>query len=351
MSNPERRVISRTVYVKPEKVGTVRRSRSVEAREDARHSVRVEQSPGRRAYVTPLPPVFSPRPRRTRSPQYVANPDPPRVRVDSTVPESPALASRAGGDECVGCFFTTLIIVILLFLGGVMHILQTLRVPPRQALLENISWTFSSRIHEWKEIAGEGWSLPPTARLLGKEERQHHTRTVTDGYETACLPVTKTREDFSHTETRCEEVMTRSAESYEQYSHSEKICYNDGKCENKDVYKTRTRPAKYTTVCSNVDRYVTVPYEEVQCRPRAITHLEPVFATYWMYSVFQWVPGELREVSSMTTDNVPEAPPGSKYDNPVWRYFRHFDNSTTVREVSLDEYTWSKDHIGEKMNV
>jgi hypothetical protein len=121
------------------------------------------------------------------------------------------------------------------------------------ATVTDIAWERTIAIEEHQYNEHGDWTLPPGADLHSQEERIHHYDKVQIG----------TEKDCGYEET-CE---TESV-----YDHTERTCYDDGTCDEHDVYRDESN-------CTNEYVCDEVPiYEDV-----------PVVQTWYAYSVWEWV--------------------------------------------------------------
>ncbi len=148
--------------------------------------------------------------------------------------------------------------------------------------------------------------------------------------ETKCKPVVEEYQELS-SEQQCEQEF----KGYEEiYSHTEEVCFADGKCENKDVYK-KGNPV-YRKVCKPVyyTRTRTVP----RCEDVDVTRSEPVAGAYYQYDIEKWV--DVKEVKLNYEEDTLESlnlPPGQKYSREEWKYYLHLADGT-VYSVKREEF-------------
>jgi hypothetical protein len=121
------------------------------------------------------------------------------------------------------------------------------------ATVTNIAWERSIAIEEYQYNQHENWTLPAGADLISQEERIASYNQVQIGTEEEC-------------------GYEESCTTISVYSHTERTCYDDGTCDEHDVYQDER---------SCTDEYVcnTVPvYEDV-----------PVYQTWYTYQIWEWV--------------------------------------------------------------
>jgi hypothetical protein len=117
----------------------------------------------------------------------------------------------------------------------------------------DISWERSIDIQEHQYNEHEDWTLPAGADLVSQEERIESYNQVQIG-----------------TDQKCGYEESCTTESV--YDHTEQTCYDDGTCDEHDVYRDEQN-------CSNDYVCNDVPvYEDV-----------PVYATWYVYNIWEWV--------------------------------------------------------------
>ena len=147
---------------------------------------------------------------------------------------------------------------------------------PRQALVtvNDAYWVYTVNLQEYQYNSHEGWDLPYSADKTGEETRIHHYETIIDGYHQECHDEYEVTgyETVTDTEQVCESV----------YSHTDVTCYDDGSCDYDDVYETECHSEP-------VSRQEPVYGYVEHCEQVADTHEEPRYATYYFYSIWEWV--------------------------------------------------------------
>jgi len=364
MSSPAKRIVSETVYVKPEKAGRVRSTRSLEARHDATTSTRVETRGRTRSYTKSLGPAQPSAPPAAYAPPVEDSPTPPppkqKQNMHFDLPHKTRCHSRERKSNFVpvGYVKTTKtywfnpipLLVLTVVFWCVIQLLWSFET--QSGTLDSVEWAFSGDVHEQHEVTESGWSVPTSAEVLSQELRAFTTRTVHDGYVDRCEPVTKIQQVYSHTEQVCTERIIGYTDELEVYSHTHEVCYDDGSCEEQDVYTLKPSEPIYDTQCENVDRYVPESYTSIECEQVPITHEEPVMKNYYTYRVPKWVHVQTIELHS--SDGVlPEdrLGAGQKYHSQSYRYYLYFDNSSIVRRVSRDTYEAYQNSIGAVVDV
>lgn len=327
--NPEKRLVSRRSVVKAHKVGEVRAADSAAAHVDAASASRVEETEDTRTYVRPLG-LAPPQPLR-RALHYDPPPphpfDPTAMPVPSAdngpivprlTPESPRKIDLPPPyDEYI--FIGTLLLVIL----GVGWFAYWAH--PREYPLVGVTCRFTGNVGELREVRDEGWSLPANATILTQDERQQSIRSVFSHHETHCYPVTHSRQVYSHTDMECALSIVSWTVPLEIYSHTDELCYDDGTCEEKDVYTKDPSKPIYADKCTPIERFRTETYVTDECKQRAVTRDEPVIRTYWTYLVTRWV--VVRQVTLVRSKDEPcvvsddELSPTERYMTETWDYF------------------------------
>ena len=343
-SNP---VVTRRVVVKAHKIGHVRSLHSADAQIDAATATRIEETPETRAYVRPLglsPPPPLPLPHVIETslsapPPPIEPSAPPQLRDQD--PELPP-KNEDGHGKLFG-----VIAIILVLIVSCWWLTQ-----PRPVLLEGVSWTFSAEIQERQLIVDEGWMLPPDGDLvevLSTVDRQQSSRQVIDHYDTVCKWIDVSHITY-HTKERQKQVQSGWTEPLEVYSHTEEVCYADGRCEEKDVYEKVTQQPVYQTVTEVVEVPTTVWTKKEQCDRIPISRTEPVMGTYYKYRAFRWKTVRHIHLSSLDGDTVTDADPGrlgqgERYGMTTWAYYLHFPQER--RKVSKEVYDAHLHKIGQ----
>ncbi len=150
---------------------------------------------------------------------------------------------------------------------------------PEQVTVTDVYWQRTIQLEEYKYNERGDWMLPPTADLINSEEQIHHYNDVLTGYVQEC-----------HMESqlagyRQECGQEQSCQSVSVYDYTQTICYDDGTCDNYDVYRTEQQCSN-EYVCENVPNYENV--RVCQDVPQYIQ--EPVYQTYYTFNIWEWVP-------------------------------------------------------------
>lgn len=143
-----------------------------------------------------------------------------------------------------------------------------------QVTVNDTSWTYTVQLQEYQYNGHEGWDLPYGADKTGEESRIHHYDTIIDGYHQEC------HDEYEQTGSETVSEQERVCESV--YSHTDVTCYDDGSCDYDDVYETECH---YETVSRQEPVYGYVEH----CEQVADTHEEPRYATWYFYSIWEWV--------------------------------------------------------------
>lgn len=150
---------------------------------------------------------------------------------------------------------------------------------PEQVTVTDVYWKRTILLEEYKYNERGDWTLPPAADLIGEEEQIHHYNDVLTGYVEQC-----------HMESqlagyRQECGYEQSCESVSVYDYTETVCYDDGTCDDHDVYRTEQQCSD-EYVCEDVPNYQDV--QVCQDVPQYIQ--EPVYQTYYTFNIWEWVP-------------------------------------------------------------
>ncbi|MBN1873696.1 MAG: hypothetical protein JXA33_05660 [Anaerolineae bacterium] len=121
------------------------------------------------------------------------------------------------------------------------------------AIVDDIYWERTIGIQEHQYNQHEDWDLPAGTDLDHQEQKIHHYDKVLRGYEEEC-----------GYEDECTSVSV--------YDHTEKTCYDDGTCDEHDVYRTE-QECTQEYVCEDVPVYDDVP----------------VYQTWYTYHIWEWV--------------------------------------------------------------
>ncbi len=121
------------------------------------------------------------------------------------------------------------------------------------ATVTDIAWERRIAIQEYQYVEHSGWSLPAEADLVSQETRVY-------GYDRTQVG----------TEQRC--GYERSCSTTSVYDHTERTCYDDGTCDEHDVYRDeQTCSQEY--VCNDVPVYEDIP----------------IYQTWYTYKIWEWV--------------------------------------------------------------
>jgi len=335
-NNAGKRVVSRRIIIRGDKAGEVRPARSLAAAVDALEADAIEETATTRAYVRrspprqeppPPPPVFmvplepppppAPvfmvplEPPVSVPPVMVASAPPlgedaPRARVSPPAtprarPAEPRTPATDEGCDPIGCFFVVCVAVVVL--AGIGSVFM-----PTRDVLVGASWHVRAPVEERHLRHAEGWDLPAdVVAVLAADTRQKGSRHVVDHYVDVCRAVTETQQVPDGVDTLCAPVQVGFTEPLEIYSHTEELCYDDGSCEEKDVYTKGPAQPIFQERCQMVERFRPVATTRQVCTPEPVMRAEPVMATYYTYSHHAWTPnGSVVERAGAAPEPVPD---------------------------------------------
>ena len=216
----------------------------------------------------------------------------------------------------------------------------------RPRLVVGTSWSFSYDIEEKVRATREGWDLPSDGSLIeviSKEQRIKHLRTAVDHYETQCVDVTVDRWHDNWT-TVCATKLTGWTEPLEIYSHTEDVCYADGRCEEKDVYVKQPAEPIHKEECHQVNSPWKSVEVEQRCKQVPITIDVIERGDFYTYAAYVWQfkdKVEKRGVNLPLDLKLPLEPPLPesplvRHTHAAWHYYLHLDNGkreAVTREV------------------
>lgn len=344
----QRKIVSQTSYVKPHKQGEIRSANSAEARYDASTSSKIEQRGQTRSYTKIIGNVAPTAPSVERIIEHTDNGLPSRKnrsRSRARKPKQPLSMLNL-----VRPFKINPIPLVIAALCVLLYML----VPndPETAVLDRLSWTFSGQVYERQYVVETGWNVPTDAFVIRQEQYQRGTKTVVYGHTEQCAPVTETRQVYSHTEQVCNDYTAGWTDELELYSHTNEVCYDDGTCEEEDVYSVQPAQPITETRCVDVERYTLVPYTRNECTQVPLTREEPVFDTWSTYGIWRWKYYKtfyLESADQMTPEDMLEE--DQRYETQNWRYYLHFDNDTIVKRVDKETYDAHLQSVGTVVNV
>jgi len=341
-------VRSRRVIVKADKIGHVRATDSFETGVDAATSTRVEDHGFQRAYVksvglSPPPPAFQ------EHNIGLSPPTPPHeTSSEDTFMETPpsvfsVLKENQRDNNCtviwMGCF---VFVVIVLVSVGVFWISTT--NTPTHGFLDGATWSMEGMVQTNTSVVRAGWTVPPdVVEITNSYEKLYGYRTVVDGEKETCWEVPLITEVVERIDTVCTPTIVSYTKELEVYSHTEEIVYDDGRIEEKDFYDKIPAKPIYKDVCEQVPIYATVHTQETNCKMEQITHQEPVWQTYWVYRVYEWVDTRtIRQDGHGDIQLNVDIAMGERMVNEKWTYRLHFvgeDNKwQRAMAVSKDVY-------------
>jgi hypothetical protein len=384
-SKPQRTVVSRRVIIKGERVGEVRHRDHPGVAYDEATARDVIETPTERRYVkqvippldsnkqglhvrtlplmptAPLPvdvietPPPSPRPepeiktpahRQLRNVISPSDPDAPRTHTVDTCSLSDIVL-------VAGVSLSIAIIVAACF-AIVYEWRRALLAPPVERQLLTAAWAFDAVVHEWRVAVKEGWDLPPDhGKIHGQELRHRGMRQVLDHYQEVCTLVLRTERVLSHYDPECKEERTGWQEEREVYSHTEEVCYNDGSCDEEEVY-TRVRDPIIEVVCRNTKPvYQEHIHHDNVCKQHPVMRQEPQMSMWYIYDYGQWwsTVGILPvHYEGEEEPLIPPLPEGKQYAAQQWSFTLTISPNTTFA-VSRDDYLAYKGKIGQTILV
>lgn len=246
----QRKIVSQTSYVKPHKQGEIRSTNSAEARYDASTSSNIEQRGQTRSYTKTIGNVAPTAPPETivqHSSDMPSHQNRSRSRTRKTLTITTVRTFKINPIPLV---IVALCVLLYMFIPN----------DPETAVLDRLSWTFSGQVYERQYVVETGWSVPTDASVIKQEQYQCGTKTVVYGHTEQCTPVTETRQVYSHTEQVCNDYTAGWTDELELYSHTNEVCYDDGTCEEEDVYSVQPAQPITETRCVDVERYTVMPY-------------------------------------------------------------------------------------------
>ena len=351
-----RRVVSKRKILPNEKVGHVRPVQSLEVHVDTLQSTRIEETASTRTYVKPSAPVPVGIPIHPPPPPQNTVPSAPPMDIDRSVHRPERLRKHAYRPSASSCHFdyvgVALLIVAILATAWGWSILMT----PTIAVLDHVSWTFAGEVSESRIVTEEGWYLPADATPLQSVERQRSTRSVLDYERPVCDMITVPVQIFSHYDTRCSQVVTGSTPELEVFIETNEVCYDDGQCEEQDVYQKLPTQPIYQEVCEQVPVYITTWHPKEECTVERVMRDEPVMGTYWTYSILRWVPSRSVHFDSTDVDDVKRTDPSAlmtheQYASSTWSYYLYFDSHAITVKVPQHIYDKYVDRIGQEVEV
>jgi len=146
------------------------------------------------------------------------------------------------------------VIVPLIIAIGAYYVYANFYPTMETAVLVEVSWTryIDPQVYQYNEK--EGWTIPAGALLDYSEPRISRYEDIIEGVERSCTTVT-------------------TEEPYQEYDHTDTVCFDDGTCEHKDIYVTKVK---------HIEKEV--------CKEEPITRKLPVTDHYYYYHIWEWVP-------------------------------------------------------------
>lgn len=330
-----KRVVSRSSYVDPSKIGTSSPSTPAVKTEDAT-TVRYRTSHG--PQTPSAPPKESISSERSSSPQRHY----PTPKIDEDRPVAP----RAQDDEWCKNLFVAICIVLI-------AIAVYIDSGPKKATLVKADWTFRGQVQAYEPVEERSWQPPPAgAVLISEKPHFYQWRTVVDRIDQICTDKANVRQVLSHTTTECKDEFSHTEPDKQVYSHTDRTDYDDGSFDVEDVYIKVPGKAVYVERCVDVPVYQNIFYYEPVCENVPITHKEEDIRPYYTYEMKRWVGKQSVEVTSydgVEPQTLLEA--NERYDRADWTYTLYFEKPTQQVHVTKAKYLEYKDKIGEVVEI
>jgi len=373
-----KRVVSRTSYVDPSKIGTSAPRHATVKIEDST-TVRYRRQLGPQVPSAPPPEEYTPDvgvayatikispPRRQSSPKrpvpvddvgatYPTIKSSPPKRQSSPKRPVPVDDFPRPTPQPLGFFEKAELwvkenqwIIAVLVTPLILWSLSQLR----EGTLVNASWTFTGQVQAYESVEERSWQPPPAgAVLISEQPHFYQWKTVVDEMRYTCTDVMKSRTVFSHTATECKEVFSHAEQDQQLYSHSDRIDYDDGSFDIEDVYIKVPGKDVYVTRCTDAPVYRNEHYFEPVCKTVPITHQEQEMRPYYTYTVMQWV--NKRQINVNSHENVDPLTllsESERYAKTDWVYTLYFENPVKKVEVDKDKYFEYKEKIGQVVTI
>jgi hypothetical protein len=185
----------------------------------------------------------------------------------------------------------------------------------RQVTVEAVGWERTIQVEQLRNVTEQGWSVPPTGKVLSEQQAVHHTNQVLDHYET-----------------RTRQVSERVQVGTEQYVSGRRDLGN-GYFE--DI--TSTRPVYENQ--SRTETYQEPVYRQV-----------PVYRTQYTYAIDRWMPDRVAKTAAQ--DHAPHWPvveasdtvrPGARTER-LW--VRLKDKQGKIYTLTVPEDRWRRLKVG-----
>lgn len=374
-----RRVVSHKVFVKPHKIGEVRVVGDQGSQYDAATASRIEETPVSRAYVRgvglappPPPPLVPPLPLPLSLEQEPLQSTPVAPPEEKFSPPSPSFEEKKSSnprpqtDEelCCGVMHKEglpYVGVFIFFLSMVLASFVFMEAPNREYVLVGTSWTFQGKIATLRDVTHEGWTFPANAKIASSRMRPNGKRSVFDHVENVTREVVQTRQVLDFIENVCKDSITGYTPEREAYDHTEQLCYDDGTCEEKDVFAKIPSEPIYSRSCVDKPHFRTESYTYLIWEPKDVMREEDVMQWYYTYTIPEWVPVRSVSLDSARGDTVDQASADILEEDLLyvtrrWTYFAHGTQDARTHhaqfskwEVSAEEYNYLQDKIGQKI--
>jgi len=330
-----KRVVSRSSYVDPSKIGTSSPSTPAVKTEDAT-TVRYRTSHG--PQTPSAPPEEPSSSERSSSPQRHY----PTPKVDEDRPVAP----RAQDDKpCRNLFIAVCIVLIA--------IAVYLDSEPREATLVKADWTFIGLVQAYEPVEERSWQPPPAgAVLISEKPHFYQWRTVVDRIDVICTDKPVVHQILSHTTRECKEELSYTEPDKQVYSHTDRIDYDDGSFDVEDVFIKVPGKAVYEERCVDTPVYQNFIQYQPSCENVPITHKEEDIRPYYTYETMRWVnkrPVEVASYEGIEPQTLLKE--NERYDRTGWTYTLYFEKPTKQVIVTKAKYLEYKDKIGEVVEI
>lgn len=161
---------------------------------------------------------------------------------------------------------------------SVAGVLMGMPAKSQRMTVSQLEWERVVEIEAYQYNSHSDWIVPAGADLLSEEQRVHHYNSVLLGYEQAC------NWQWQQTGSSQECGYEQSCSSVSVYDHTESICYDDGTCDNEDVYRTEQQCSQ-EYVCEDVPQYGNVQV----CQDVPKYEGQPIYQSWYTYSLWEWV--------------------------------------------------------------
>jgi hypothetical protein len=352
---PQPRIIEKTVTVKPHKVGkrkvswassTVDHQLADEVKETATTKTYVKHTyEPTKDYRPSAPPTESLYPDLYNTtlpsmqvPVQPVAPIPPPLPTQRVIPvrKSRVIVSVPRTSECHAIVILALVLLFAGYALGFSTTETTMKVV-------DAGWNFQAWVEELKDVEKSGWSLPAGATVLSVVPSVYAIQDVLTHTERVCEAGTRVDQIHDGYDTMCSESLVRYDE-WEEYSHTEKTCYDNGHCIEEDVYKKSSEPV-YETVCTEKPRYRAVNTPVTECYEKPVYRKDLVYADYYRYMTKDWVSTKVELNSATNTLEETHNPgPNRRYTHVYINYWLRLEDARTfnVEAETYNKYMQNK---------